>query len=186
MVVFEGGVKRGPNPKDTYYETVDISGYLTKGANTIAVLGWYFGKDGYSHISSGKSGFIFECVTPGMNILSDGSWKVLQHPAYGTCPPPIPNFRLPEYSIRFDARNDIGNWFTKNYPVDKWSNEKMLGKPPIAPWNNLVLRPIPQWKDSKLLSYVQAPTFPLQFDKDTTIICTLQFNLVPAAVQVPS
>jgi len=177
IVVFEGGLKRGPNPKDTYYDEVDIAKYLTKGNNTIAVLGWYFGKDGFSHISSGQPGFIFECTTPGFRLLSDGSWKVMRHPAYGTCPPPLPNFRLAESSIRFDARNDIGNWFTNNYSTNNWHNAKILGAPPIAPWSHLVLRPIPQWKDSKLLAYVQAPAFPLQVDKDTTIICKLPSNL---------
>ncbi len=177
MVVFEGGLKRGPNPSDTYYDKVDISKYLTKGTNTIAVLGWHFGKSGFSHITSGKFGFIFECITPEMEVLSDSSWKVMQHPAYGTCPAPLPNFRLPESNIRFDARNDIGSWFSKSYSVGNWSNAKMLGTPPIAPWNSLVLRPIPQWKDSKLVSYVQAPNFPLQLSRDTTIVCTLPSNL---------
>lgn len=177
MVVFEGGLKRGPNPNDTYYDKVDISNYLTKGTNTIAVLGWYFGKSGFSHVTSGKFGFIFECITPEMKVISDSSWKVKRHPAYGTCPAPLPNFRLPESSIRFDGRNDIGSWFTKDYSVGNWSNAKMLGTPPIAPWNSLVLRPIPQWKDSKLVSYVQAPTFPLQLSRDTAIVCTLPSNL---------
>jgi alpha-L-rhamnosidase len=53
LVVFEGGLKRGPNPEDTYYDEVDIAPYLKKGKNTIAVLAVYFGKDGFSHKSSG-------------------------------------------------------------------------------------------------------------------------------------
>ncbi len=177
MVVFEGGLKRGPTPTDTYYDTVDITNYLTQGANTISVLGWYFGKNGFSHISSGQFGFIFECITPGMSIISDSSWKVIPHPAYQTCPPPLPNYRLPESSIRFDARNDIGHWFKNDYPVNHWNNAKMLGIPPITPWNHLIPRPIPQWKDSKLLDYVQAPNFPLHLDRDTTIVCALPANL---------
>ena len=44
MVVFEGGLKRGPTPKDTYYDKVDITSYLKKGKNTFAVLVWYFGR----------------------------------------------------------------------------------------------------------------------------------------------
>jgi alpha-L-rhamnosidase len=177
MVVFEGGLKRGPSPKDSYYDTLDISKYLTKGNNTISVLGWYFGKEGFSHISSGKCGFIFECITPEISIVSDESWKAMEHPAYETCPSPSANFRLAESSIRFDARNDIGDWFVNEYSARKWENAKTYGIPPIAPWNNLVLRPIPQWKDSKLISYVQSPVFPFQFDKDTTIVCTLPSNL---------
>ena len=48
MAVFEGQLKRGPTPNDTYYDEVDIAPYLKEGQNTIAVLLWYFGKDGFS------------------------------------------------------------------------------------------------------------------------------------------
>lgn len=177
MVVFEGGLKRGPNPNDTYYDKVDISKYLTKGTNTIAVLGWYFGKNGFSHISSGKFGFIFECITPEMKVLSDSSWKVVRHPAYGSCPAPLPNFRLPESSIQYDGRKDIGSWFAADYSVSGWSNAKMIGAPATAPWNSLILRPIPQWKDSKLASYAQVPSFPIRLSRDTAIVCSLPSNL---------
>ena len=30
LVVFEGGLKRGPTPNDTYYDEIDLSSYLTK------------------------------------------------------------------------------------------------------------------------------------------------------------
>ena len=177
MVVFEGGLKRGPNPKDTYYDEIDISKYLKKGNNNISVLGWFFGKDGFSHKNSGQFGFIFECISPGIHIISDSSWKVIQNTAYESCPPPLPNFRLSESSIRYDGRKDIGNWQTENYVSNNWNQAKIIGKPPIAPWYNLVLRPIPQWKDSKLKPYIKVPEFPFQFDKDTTIICTLPSNI---------
>ncbi len=62
MVVFEGALKRGPNPNDTYYDEVDIAKYLNAGKNTIAVLLWYFGKEGFAHKSSGKAGLIFQAV----------------------------------------------------------------------------------------------------------------------------
>lgn len=35
MVVFEGQLKRGPTPKDTYYDEIDLSGHLKKGENAI-------------------------------------------------------------------------------------------------------------------------------------------------------
>nr|MCU0451528.1 hypothetical protein [Bernardetiaceae bacterium] len=36
LVVFEGGLRRGPNPRDTYYDEVDLSAYLKPGQNTLA------------------------------------------------------------------------------------------------------------------------------------------------------
>ena len=44
MAVFEGQLKRGPNPNDTYYDEVDIAPFLKTGKNSIAVLVWYFGE----------------------------------------------------------------------------------------------------------------------------------------------
>src|SRR5690554_5498917 len=58
MVVYEGLLKRGPNREDTYYDEVDLAPYLKQGKNTIAVLTWYFGKDGFSHNSSGEAGLV--------------------------------------------------------------------------------------------------------------------------------
>ena len=55
MVVFEGGLKRGPSISDTYYDEVEIAPYLKKGENTIALLVWYFGRNGFSHIRSGTA-----------------------------------------------------------------------------------------------------------------------------------
>ena len=47
-VVFEGGLKRGPTPYDTYYDVVDLKPFLKSGDNTIAILHWFFGKQGFS------------------------------------------------------------------------------------------------------------------------------------------
>lgn len=176
LVVFEGGLKRGPNPNDTYYDEVDISKYLVKGTNNISVLGWYFGKNGFSHKSSGKFGFLFECITPDIKIKSDSSWKVKKNSAYQTCPPPLPNFRLSESSIKYNATKGLGLWYSNDFSVHDWKNSVELGLPPITPWNNLVLRPIPQWKDFKLKSYIDAPLSPLSVKRDTIIICTLPYN----------
>jgi alpha-L-rhamnosidase len=177
MVVFEGGLKRGPNPKDTYYDLVDITSYLAEGSNNISVLAWYFGKDGFSHVSSGKFGFLFECITPEIKLLSDESWKAIKNEAYQTCPSPFPDFRLAESSVKYDATEDLGKWFANDYSVQRWGNAKVLGMPPMSPWNNLIIRPTPQWKDSKLVSYVQTPDLPFNCNRDTTITCTLPSNL---------
>jgi hypothetical protein len=60
LVVREGGLKRGPNPNDTWYDVVDLAPHLVAGRNQIAVLAWYWGVDGFSHKNSGTPGFLFE------------------------------------------------------------------------------------------------------------------------------
>ena len=137
MVVFEGGLKRGPNPRDSYFDTVDLAPYLQKGENRIALLLWYFGKDGFSHLGSGTPQLWFDCPE-----LGEGAWFCRVHPAYGTAVDlPAPNYRLPESSIAFDARKDIAGWQTGS----------LEGFSPAVTLDNtlgaLHARPIPQWKD---------------------------------------
>lgn len=176
-VVFEGQLKRGPTPEDTYYDQVDIAPFLEKGSNSIAVLVWFFGKDGFSHNSSGKTALIFDCRAPGLELLSDNTWKAAILPEFGTAGMPYPNFRLPESSIRYDARlGDFG--FTKagfKGEGPGWRGVVPLGAPPVSPWNKLVLRPIPLWKDYGMKAYENKLSFPLTSTGDT-ITCMLPYN----------
>jgi len=159
LVVFEGGLKRGPTRHDTYVDTVDISAYLRQGENTIAVLVVFFGvrtfQSGdrtplsYSDISSGKGGLFFEAEDDGVKIISDSSWKVKRHGGY-IQPVTSPNYRLPETDINYDATRaiDMEGWHDTNYDDSFWDNATEMGAPPMSPWNMLYPRPIPLWKDS--------------------------------------
>ena len=153
LAVFEGGLKRGPNPCDTYYDRVDIAPFLKKGKNTIAVLLWHFGRDGFGHKSSGVAGLIFECTDKGIVIKSDDAWKAIIHPAYYNTGAPHPNFRLQESNIGFDARRDMPGWADPHYDDSKWEKALVIARPPAEPFNNLVERPIPQWRTGTLRAY---------------------------------
>ncbi len=153
MALFEGQLKRGPTPEDTYYDTLNISSFLKKGKNSISLLTWYFGKHGFSHNNSGKAGLIFDADINGKRFVSDSTWRVKIHPAYGKTEEPHPNYRLPEQNIHFDANKDIPGWTETNYDDSGWQTAKTFGKPPAGPWNKLILRPILHWKNSGLLNY---------------------------------
>jgi hypothetical protein len=153
MVVYEGGLKRGPNPNDTYYDTVDVASYLKDGANSFAVLCWYWGKDGFSHKSSGCAGLVAQLMIDNELVVTDASWKGICHPAYGKTGEPHPNYRMPDDNIHFDARLDIGDWTETQFNDSAWPQVTVMGRPPVAPWNNLVLRPIPLWKVEALTAY---------------------------------
>ncbi len=159
MVVREGGLKRGPNPSDTYFDVVELGPWLAEGSNTIAVLAWYWGKEGFAHKSSGKAGFLFELEAGTNRILSDASWKVLRHPAFGEAGN-TPNFRLPESSVHFDARLDLPGWNSPGFDDGAWNAASVFGVPPAAPWNRLWPREIPQWKDYGLKDYENAAALP--------------------------
>lgn len=173
LVVFEGGLKRGPNPSDTYYDHVDITPYLEKGENSIAILMWYFGKDGFSHNSSGKAGLLFDCQTEEFDILSDDSWGCHFYRAYEATKAPHPNWRLPESNIRFNAQKEIVGW-TEKGAHPKFSKAFVIGEAGISPWNDLVERPIPLWKDYGIKDYVSIEKREgLEAD---TFYCKLPYN----------
>jgi hypothetical protein len=154
LVVFEGSLKRGPNPNDTYYDQVDITPYLKKGNNTIAILMWYWGREGFCHKDSGKPGLLAVLRSGNKSIGSDETWKVKIHPAYGESGPPFPNYRLPEFNIHFDAREDISGWEKPEYNDTDWENAQIVGIYPCMPWNILRERPFPNWYDSGIQDYV--------------------------------
>ena len=175
QVVFEGQLKRGPTPNDTYYDEVDLAPYLKKGDNTIALLVWYFGKEGYSHKSSRKPGLVFDAEIDGKALLSDATWKARIHPAFSTAPGEVPNRRLPESNIRFDARKELSGWQMPGFDDSAWPVAYEYGKPPCAPWNQLVLRPIPFWKDFGLKDYTNASELP-SVSTGEKIVAKLPYN----------
>ncbi len=160
LVVFEGQLKRGPTPNDTYFDRVDLTKHLQQGDNTISVLLWYFGKHGFSHNSSGKAGLVFDAQVDGQPLLSDRDWKAIIHPAYGNTGEPHPNYRLPESNIRFDAQRDLLGWQNPGFDDSSWAAAAEYGSAPCAPWNALIERPIPLWKDFGLKNYVNAAELP--------------------------
>ena len=170
MVVYEGALKRGPNPRDTYYDEVEIAPYLKKGENTIAVLMWYFGKPSFAHNDSGKAALIFDCQTPQFDILSDKTWRCEVNKAFGSCTDPQPNYRLAESNLLYDGRLHNDKWQTIGYDQNKMPKAVENGKAGDAPWNRLVKRPIPLLRFSDLRDYTS------QTRSGDSLICTLPYN----------
>jgi len=176
LAVYEGGLKRGPNPADTYFDRVILTPYLHAGTNTIALLAWYWGKDGFSHKSSGKAGLVAEISMDDRKIGTDASWKALWHPAYGNTGKPHPNYRMPDDNINFDARLDLDDWIAPGFEDASWPAAAVFGRPPTAPWNQLIERPTPQWRTGQLAEYENARELP-RISDGKPIIARLPRNL---------
>ena len=169
LQVREGGLKRGPNPKDTYYDVLTALPALKKGKNSIAILVWYFGKDGFSHRNSPTPGITFNLQTNGKEVLLQKPWKVMLHPAFYQPKGGQPNYRLPESNIGFNANKDIP--FTSlNYNDKKWEKAVTISLEK-AGWNQLVERPIPLWKDYGIKPYART-----EYKDDTTLVAYLPYN----------
>ena len=153
-VVFEGSVKRGPDKNSGYYDHVDISPYLKKGENSICALVWFWGdQKNYSYSSSGQGGFIFEAVNDDVTIISDNTWKVKKNDAYIDSPLYKPNYRLPEYSVYYDARNELGNWLDNAFDFSSWENATEYTSGGEGAYGKLYPRGIPMLKNFGLKDY---------------------------------
>jgi hypothetical protein len=161
LVVFEGQLKRD-RLTQTYYDEIDLAPYLVTGTNTIAVSVWYWGREGFSFHSSGKGGFLFDADFGGTPLVSNDTWKTIIHPGYEhSITGGQPNSRLSEWNVRFNASNDsIAGWQLADYDDSEWVTATEKGIPPAQPWNTMIKRPFPQWKDSGLKDYTNTASLP--------------------------
>jgi hypothetical protein len=172
LVVFEGGLKRGPNPTDTYFDTLDLAPHLRLGENTLEVHAWFFGRDGFAHKNSGRAGFLLELRDPATNPLllaTDASWQAALHPAWSTARGEQPNFRLAEPSLRYDARLSLAD--------AAFATAAVLAPAGAPPWGALHPRPIPLWRDTGLRDYasIDGPPLP-RVSAGETFVARLPYN----------
>jgi hypothetical protein len=153
LIIQEGGLKRGPSRTGSYIDTLNIGPYLKSGSNSIAILVWHFGKSGYSHLSSGKSGLLVQSLSSLTSIATDQTWEAQILRAYQMADQQ-PNARLAESSILYDSRKDIGNWQTDFLIPFKKAIE--IGAAGDSPWGELIARPIPFFQFSNLNKYIDS------------------------------
>lgn len=174
-VVREGALKRGPNARDTWFDEVDLTAHLGRGAHQIAILVWYWGVPGFSHNDSGHGGLLCEIEVDGAPVAGD--WRASPHPAYEpTSDGPSPNYRLSERNVRFDARRDEPSWCEASYADAGWPRavEQAIGG--AGPWGELWPRPIAAWRWSEPRDYLDAASIPTVAPAGT-VVCRLPTNL---------
>lgn len=196
MVVFEGGVARGPSqagkwqrkekitPSNSWYETVDIKPYLKKGENTIAILAWYWGRETHkgTHIDSGKAGLLFSAEIGDKIIASDKSWKAKPHTGYAIedC---VASKAIVQFNVKYNANNDLQDWtsnawYTSKYNATNWSAAQVLATAGAAPWYDLVENFVPRLINHGLKDYTNNDKLKLPYvSKGETLVCKLPFNM---------
>lgn len=159
-VVYEGSVKRGPAKNSGYFDSIDIAPFLKEGENRISALVWYWdNKTSYSYSGSGQGGFIFEATGDGISIITDNSWKAKRNPAFIDSALYPPNYRLPEYSIYFDARKEMPDWINKGFDTSEWENATEYAVGGEGVYGALFPRGIPFLKDYGLKDYKNSGDF---------------------------
>ena len=149
LTVCEGGLKRGPVKGGTYCDIFDLdASAFVAGENVIAFEVWYFGKNGFSHVSSAKAGMIFSIDVDGVSYRSDGDVKVKREYAYFNGLEGYdfkPNYRLSESNVFYDSRIATEGFFYNNFDDSTWGKAVVMGKCGAEPWGKLYRRPIPMW-----------------------------------------
>jgi len=156
------------DPEYQNYDKFDIANYLQKGENCITAIVQNFGVGLHSQMNA-RGGFFFQAKLnfPGrsVDLLSDSSWKVTHAKAWNTQTAfRDNNAHLIGFIEEFDARLWPQNWQSAGYNDNAWENAKMIGVPPVAPWNNLtvverphlirsIVKPVRQWKSGNKMVY---------------------------------
>ncbi|MEO7716754.1 MAG: family 78 glycoside hydrolase catalytic domain [Capsulimonas sp.] len=157
------------DPEYQCYDHFSVLPYLHKGDNCISAVVQNFGIGLHSQMNA-RGGFFFQgkldfAATPSINILSDSSWKVTQAKAWNTQTRlRDPNAHLIGFVEEFDARLWPEGWQNPEFHDSAWENAKVIGVPPVAPWNSMVVterprlirkivKPVRKWKSGKVMVY---------------------------------
>lgn len=195
LVVFEGGLKRGVNREDGYYDVVDITKYLVEGQNTIAVSVWYYGVagtasgDGRNQSFTGwcadAAGFMFESQIGNTLVKSDSSWKATRDGAYlhsRNFESSLPNYRFLESNIYYDASkaaySDFMSWTAPDFDDSNWANASVRGSYGDKPWSKLYQRSIPLIRfNSEIQAYENPELYADYTDAATTSSVKIEMQL---------
>lgn len=137
-------VSRGParsDPAWLYYDKIDLTPYLRKGANLISALVWH--QDPSFQYVPAPAGFLFETRIGAVTIASDSSWKVRRADEYRQDLPKMA-LQLPAM-VEFDARREPMGWnaTAQGFDESSWEAAAILGPAGMPPHVNVVPRDIP-------------------------------------------
>ena len=85
------------------------------------------------------------------------------------------DYKWVAWPVSYDAINAMQGWQAAGYNDSNWGTAVNKGVPPVAPWNTLMPRTIPFWKDYGLTAYNNA--FPSTINSNTTVTEELGINI---------
>lgn len=155
MLVFDGGLNRGPDVNGGYYDEIDLTNNIQDGQNTFAVIVWYWGNGGRCNYNSGFPGLMFE-IRQGNEMVfnsSEDSIKVKTHPCYLKSMSPLPSYLYGGDNITYCHDPVMDKWYMPDFDDLQWQAPVKKAKYPETPWGILEKRPIPQFYFTGLKKY---------------------------------
>ncbi len=143
-IVWEGALKRGVTPTDSYYDRVSVEGKFKAGKNNVSVLVRHLGDDGYSHKDSGQGGLVIEGKIGEHDFRTDGSWKAKKY-AYDYDKSDFifnMNFRLSERGSKIIGERYTEFW--KGEDTSTWDDAVVLTAEQKSAFGRSYLNPLPQ------------------------------------------
>ena len=172
LVVREGGLKRGPTPKDSYCDVLKSVPNLKFGKNEVVVLVQYYGRNSFSHRVTATPGLYFDLATPFRHIVSDESWSAVRYDAMWQAPMEhnlqgFRKYRVAGANVAYDARKALD--FSQHIDVSAWTKGVVVAREK-SDWGEFVERPIPFFRWSELLDYED------QKWQGRELVCKLPYN----------
>ncbi|MFA6568997.1 MAG: family 78 glycoside hydrolase catalytic domain [Victivallales bacterium] len=127
-------------PEEKTYSEFQVGSLLKPGENVLCVLAYYCGAD-FSTYTPGRAGMIAVLKNRTHEIVSDGSWKCIQSPAFQSGGLPKLTVQL-GFVTMFDARND-SDWLNPDFDDSAWPTAEVRAGMVDGFWKKLSLRPVP-------------------------------------------
>ncbi|MBM3205945.1 hypothetical protein FJZ41_03815, partial [Candidatus Shapirobacteria bacterium] len=144
------------NPPYQYYDYFEVTSFLKRGENLIAILGYNEGIDSFFGPAK-PDGLLVQLEIPSFwwkkMIVSDESWKMFELKAWDSDAQRIWKTSTSFQEI-FNAAQSPQNWSKIEFDDTNWERAEIIGSPPQNPWEKLILRPIP---------YLEEKIVPLNF-----------------------
>lgn len=128
------------------YDEVEVTGFLRKGTNLVAIRAHNPGFSNFQYISQSIAGLLVAGQFGRVRLLSDATWKCCRQQAVlrGS----VPNSRQLFCQEHFDARLDDPRWVNFRFDDRKWLFADQCPWN-IMPWAALEARGIPMLGESK-------------------------------------
>lgn len=134
------------------YDTYDITPFLNRGNNAIAVIAYHLGHPASNYIPR-RAALIceadIELKSGAEKIVTDESWRVIPAAAWTDHGSRVA--RNLGYQQVYDAALDADGWNEAKFNDSKWLAPHVLGQPPMSPFGRLMPRDIPRVVEQNIL-----------------------------------
>ena len=126
-------------PRDKTFTRFEAGRMLRRGGNVLAVLAYHVGAS-FGTYRKGKPGLIVGLSAGAVTVVTDETWRAVEHPAYRSGPMPLVTKQL-GFTYEYDARREM-DWHQPSFPDGRWERARVLAGATDGFWRRLEPRPV--------------------------------------------